>query len=108
MTYIFEEHVATIFRIMTILRNFFQLLTVFKIKLCLIKHYTMKTYGGVKVKNLKAIPITGCGGPQGCEMRLPHFLDRWLTDGSGVVSLLHQPAALLYPGRFLVLIYVRG
>jgi hypothetical protein len=29
----------------------------------------------------KAIPVTGCGDPQGCEMwRLPHFLNSWLTD----------------------------
>jgi hypothetical protein len=37
-----------------------------------------------------AIPVTGCGGPQGCEMsRLPHFLDSWLTDGGEVVNLMH-------------------
>jgi hypothetical protein len=27
-------------------------------------------------QKVKAIPVTGCGGPQGCETsRLPHFLD---------------------------------
>jgi hypothetical protein len=31
----------------------------------------------------KVIPVTGCGGPYGCEiLRLPHFLDSRLTDGS--------------------------
>jgi hypothetical protein len=28
----------------------------------------------------KAIPVTGHGGPESCEMsRLPHFLGNWLT-----------------------------
>jgi hypothetical protein len=37
------------------------------------------------------IPVTGHGGPWGCEMsRLPHFLDTWLTDGGEVVSLMRQ------------------
>jgi hypothetical protein len=45
----------------------------------------------------KAIPVTGCGGPYGCEtLRLPHFLDNQLTDGGEVVSLMHRPATL-YP-----------
>jgi hypothetical protein len=40
----------------------------------------------------KAIPLTDHGGPQGCETsRLPHFLDNWLTDGGGVVSLKRWP-----------------
>jgi hypothetical protein len=39
----------------------------------------------------KIIPVTGRGGPQGCEtLRLTHFLDNWLTDGSEVVSFMHQ------------------
>jgi hypothetical protein len=39
----------------------------------------------------KAIPVTGRGGPQGCERsRLPHFLDNRLTDGGKVVSLTRQ------------------
>jgi hypothetical protein len=38
----------------------------------------------------KAIPVRGCGGPQGCKTSmLPHFLDNWLTDGN-VVSLTRQ------------------
>jgi hypothetical protein len=36
----------------------------------------------------KAIPVTGCEGPSGCETsRLPHFLDNRLTEGGEVVSL---------------------
>jgi hypothetical protein len=42
-------------------------------------------------------------GHGGCEMlRLPHFLDSWLTDDSEVVG---RPLPL---GIFLVLISVRG
>jgi hypothetical protein len=45
-----------------------------------------------KVKG-KAIPVTGHGGPEGCETsRLPHFLENWLTDGGKVVSLTRRPA----------------
>jgi hypothetical protein len=40
-------------------------------------------------KKGKAIPVTGRGGPQGCEMSsLPHFLESRLTDGGEVVSLM--------------------
>jgi hypothetical protein len=40
------------------------------------------------LKQGKAIPATGCGGPQGCEtLRLPYFLYNWPTDGGEVVSL---------------------
>jgi hypothetical protein len=47
------------------------------------------------VKKCKAIPVTGLGGPYGCETsRLPHFLDNQLSDGGEVVSLTVQPAAL--------------
>jgi hypothetical protein len=42
-----------------------------------------------KGKKGKALPVTGRGGPYGCErLRLPHFLDIWLTDGGKVVSAL--------------------
>jgi hypothetical protein len=45
-----------------------------------------------KVKKGKAIPVTGRGGPQSCEMtRFQHFLDSQLTDGSEVVSLMRRP-----------------
>jgi hypothetical protein len=40
-------------------------------------------------------------------LRLPHFLDTWLTDGGKVVSLTRRPP-ITPPGRFLVLISVRG
>jgi hypothetical protein len=40
----------------------------------------------------KAIPVTGHGGPYGCETsELPHFLDNRLTDGGEVVSLTRWP-----------------
>jgi hypothetical protein len=37
-------------------------------------------------------------------LRVPHFLDNQLTDGGEIVSL----TVLYPPGRFLVLISVRG
>jgi hypothetical protein len=44
---------------------------------------------GSKKKD-NAIPVTGCGDPEGCGMsRLPHFLDSWLTNGGEVVILMH-------------------
>jgi hypothetical protein len=56
----------------------------------------------------KAILVTSREGPQGCETsRLPHFLDNRLIDGGEVVSPTRRPA-LHPPGRFLVLISVRG
>jgi hypothetical protein len=52
-------------------------------------------------KKGKAIPVTGRGGPKGCETpSLPHFLDSLFIDGGEVVSLTRRPA--------LVLISVRG
>jgi hypothetical protein len=61
----------------------------------------------------KAIPVTGGEGPLGCERcetsRLPHFLDNRLADGREVVSLKRRPPFTpLHPGRFMVLISVRG
>jgi hypothetical protein len=39
-----------------------------------------------------ASPVTGRGGPQGCETsRLPHFLDNRLTDDFELVSLKRRP-----------------
>jgi hypothetical protein len=38
------------------------------------------------------MPVTSRGVPSGFEkLRLPHFLDNWLTDGSEVVSLTRWP-----------------
>jgi hypothetical protein len=57
----------------------------------------VRTLTLVKVKKGKAIPVTGRGGPKGCETsRLPHFLDGRLTDGSEIISLMRRPQAL-YP-----------
>jgi hypothetical protein len=40
----------------------------------------------------KAIPTTGCEGPQDCETsRFPHFLDNRLIGGSEVVSRTRRP-----------------
>jgi hypothetical protein len=40
----------------------------------------------------KVIPVTGRGGPWGCErLRLPNLLDNRLTDGGKVVSLTRWP-----------------
>jgi hypothetical protein len=45
---------------------------------------------GIKIS--KAIPVTGSGGPQGCEtLRFPQYLDNRLTDGGKVVSLTRRP-----------------
>jgi hypothetical protein len=41
----------------------------------------------VRRENSKAIPVTGRGGPEVCEMsRLPHCLDNRLIDGGEFVS----------------------
>jgi hypothetical protein len=62
----------------------------------------------IKVKVSKAIPVTGCGGPQGCETsRFPHFADNLLTDGGEVVKLTLLPY-FTPTERILVLISVRG
>jgi hypothetical protein len=40
----------------------------------------------------EAIPVTGRGGLQGCQMlRIPHCLDNRLIDGGKVVSPTHRP-----------------
>jgi hypothetical protein len=40
----------------------------------------------------KAIPVTGRGGLEGCDMLwIPHCLDNRLIDGGKVVSPTHQP-----------------
>jgi hypothetical protein len=43
-------------------------------------------------KKGKATPVTGSGGPQGCEAsRFAHFLHNRLTNGGEVVSLTRRP-----------------
>jgi hypothetical protein len=43
------------------------------------------------IKYLKAIPVTGRGGLQGCKIsRISHWLDNRLTDGGKVVSPTHR------------------
>jgi hypothetical protein len=62
----------------------------------------------IKWNKSKAIPVTDCGGPQGCETsRLPHFLDSQLGEGSEVVSLTRW-ACFTPPWRSLVLILLEG
>jgi hypothetical protein len=56
----------------------------------------------------KAIPVTGREGPYGSEtLRFPHFLQ---TVGSQMAVMLSDLSACrpLPPGKFLVLICVRG
>jgi hypothetical protein len=48
--------------------------------------------GAAVVAKSKAIPITGLGGLQSCEMlRIPHSLDNRFTDGGKVVRPMHRP-----------------
>jgi hypothetical protein len=61
----------------------------------------------IDIKKGEAVSVTGRGGPQSCEMlRLPHFLDSWLTNGGEVVSLMCRPP--FTPGRFLVFILLEA
>jgi hypothetical protein len=40
----------------------------------------------------KDIPVSGRGGPEGCErLRFPHYLDKQLIDGGKVVSPTRLP-----------------
>jgi hypothetical protein len=44
-------------------------------------------------KKGKVFPVTGRGGPQGCETsRLPHFLNNRLTDGGEIISFTLYPS----------------
>jgi hypothetical protein len=54
-------------------------------------------------KQIKAVPITGRE-----TSRLPHYLDNRLTDGGEDVSLTRAAIYPPPPGRFLVLISVKG
>jgi hypothetical protein len=50
----------------------------------------------VKVKKGKDIPVTGRGGPYGCEMsRFTHFLDNRLIDGGEVTKETHLEMLLI-------------
>jgi hypothetical protein len=44
-----------------------------------------------KKKKTKPIPVTGREGPWGCEtLRVSHYVDSRLKDGSKVVSLMRR------------------
>jgi hypothetical protein len=59
-------------------------------------------------KKAEVIPVPGRGGPLSCEtLRLPYFLGNRLTDG-GDCHPYASTGRPLPPGRFLVLISVRG
>jgi hypothetical protein len=66
-------------------------------------------YGGHFANiNCKALSVRGRGSPEGCETSmLRYILENRLIDGGEVVSLTHQPH-FTPPGRFLMLISVRG
>jgi hypothetical protein len=69
---------------------------------------TVKITLRVKVEG-KAVPVTARGGTRSCETsRLPHFLHNRLTDGGEDDSFYGPECRPLPPGRFLVLISVRG
>jgi hypothetical protein len=47
----------------------------------------------------KDVPVTGLGGPYGCERsRLPHYLDKRLTEGGKIVNPTRRPP---FTPRFL-------
>jgi hypothetical protein len=51
----------------------------------------------MKKRESKAIPVASCGGPWGFEtLRIPHFLDNQLTDGSEVNSFNPQEYSWYY------------
>jgi hypothetical protein len=61
----------------------------------LILNHNYKPHKEIKAKKknkLNAIPVTGCGGLQGCEkLRIPLCLDIRLIDGGKVVGPTHRP-----------------
>jgi hypothetical protein len=62
---------------------------------CVVGYFTMLT-----VKKIKTIPVTGHGGPSGCERsELPHFLDNRLTDGGEIMSLMRRLPLPPTPGK---------
>jgi hypothetical protein len=57
-------------------------------------HWEDQDVGGWTILNgsWRDIPVPGHGGPYGWErLRLPHYLDKRLTDGGKVVSLTLWP-----------------
>jgi hypothetical protein len=61
--------------------------------------------GTEELVSTTAIPVTGCGGLQGCGMlRIPHCLGSRLTDGGKVVSLTHRPRST--PRNIILLLLV--
>jgi hypothetical protein len=49
--------------------------------------------------------VTGCVGLYGSEMlRIPHCLDKRLTDGGEVVSLMHRPRST--PQKHFLFVFV--
>jgi hypothetical protein len=74
---------------------------------CIMKHLAISNAHQILHSKGKAIPVTGRGGAWGCETsRLPHFLDTRLTGGRELSAF--PVGRSLPPGRFLVLISVRG
>jgi hypothetical protein len=75
----------------------FKTLELYDIKVLCTFTYIIQIYNytssiKVKVKKVKAIPVIGCGSPEGCETsKLPHFLDNQLTNGGEAVSLTCRP-----------------
>jgi hypothetical protein len=54
-----------------------------------------------------AIPVTGHGGLQGCEMlRIPDYLDNRLTGGGKVVSPTNRPLCPIQKHYFSVLVLI--
>jgi hypothetical protein len=52
----------------------------------------MKSCQSVRRTEKKVVPVTGRGGPLGCDkLKLPYFLDNRFTDGGKVVSLALRP-----------------
>jgi hypothetical protein len=62
-------------------------------------------YEHLHIKN--AIPITGRGGVQGCEvLGIPHCLDNQLIYGNMVVSLTKRPRSRLLTNNSLLLVLI--
>jgi hypothetical protein len=66
------------------------------------------TFWDSKCQKGKDILATGRGSPNVFKNMFSHFVDNQLTDGGDVVTLTHRPQITPLPGRFLILISVRG